>query len=141
MTKAKNEDIESFNELMRFGNNFEVLSLRHDRIENGIFPDTRESAMYLTACNMALEGGTSNNFDVMFETNTKTYLTQCLAYSHTNNSYFQNEMNKIFNNYDNCIYQSAPVKLYDRCVIKSTNDYKMKPYPSVANIIDFYDLV
>ena len=34
-----------------------------------------------------------------------------------------------------CKYQGAPVKINQRCVIKSTSDYARKPFPSVANIL------
>ena len=48
--------------------------------------------------------------------------------------YFQ--YNKNINN-SSYVYQSAPVKLYDRCVVKATSDYQNDQFPSVANIVDF----
>ena len=37
----------------------------------------------------------------------------------------------------NCQYQAAPVKTYERCVIKATQDYGTRNFPSAACILDF----
>ena len=69
------------------------------------------------------------NFDLIFENNTKTYLTKCLTFAHANNNRLQSQMKKYFD-YKNikikCKYQSAPVKLRDQCIVKATTDYGKK---------------
>ena len=51
-------------------------------------------------------------------------------------------MKEYFGNMNNKLgikpqYQSAPVKLSSRCVVKATNDYGKKSFPSCANILDY----
>ena len=75
-----------------------------------------------------------SNFDLKFETNTKTYLTQCLAFAHAiiiNFIYVEEKLKM------KCRYQAAPVKLSDRCVVKATSDYGKREYASCASILDF----
>ena len=42
----------------------------------------------------------------------------------------------MFENEDNVTFQRAPVKTYDRCLIKSNTDYSKKSYPTSACIVD-----
>lgn len=81
---------------------------------------------------------TQSTFNTEFENNTKVYLRKCLSFAHLNNKQFQKEMKDYFHKYHkNCKYSSAPVKIYDRCVIKATSDYGMNHFPSSSHILDF----
>ena len=129
-------------QLCEFGNNGnnsgnDNVNARQDKILDGkgIMPQLNELETILMKLEMADES--RKDFDVSFENNTKIYLTQCLTFAHSNNSRLQNGVKKYFESNPNAMYQSAPVKLYDRCVIKATSDYSQKEFPSVANIIDF----
>ena len=104
----------------------------------GIYGSKTESDLLVFLSKMADEGKQLTDFDIIFEENTKVYLTQCLSYAAINNSRLQNEMKSYFRKNDsNCYYQSAPVKKYERCVIKATTDYAKQEFPSVASILDF----
>ena len=112
------------------------IHIRQDRIENGIVSQLSELDTFVTR---SLMGDEHKKFDIVFENNTKIYLTQCLTFAHANNIRFQNIMKEYFTKQLNvsCKYQSAPVKLYDRCVVKGTSDYSNHAFPSCANILDF----
>ena len=111
--------------------------LRQDKITNGIMSSVSEFELLLQKVEMGLSAHSS--FDLKFENNTKTYLTQCLAFAHANNNTLQSEMKEYFGNKlkIKCKYASAPVKLGNRCIVKATSDYGQKEYPSCANILDF----
>ena len=108
-------------------------------MEKGILPLSNELETILMKVEMGDES--RKDFHVSFENNTKIYLTQCLTFAHSNNTRFQNYVQKYFDEMAISIsgvkYQSAPVKLYNRCVVKATSDYQDREFPSVANIIDF----
>ena len=126
------------NNVNSINNNYkEQAEVRQDKIENGIVSNVSEFELLLQKVEMGT--GAYSNFDLKFENNTKTYLTQCLAFAHANNNQFQTEMKEYFNNQlkIKCKYASAPVKLGDRCIVKATSDYGQKEYPSCANILDF----
>ena len=115
-------------------------TLRQDSIEYGIVPYHKEKSIYVLKSQMTNNG--NDNFDIKNELDTKVYLTRCLTFSHANNEHFQNEMSKIFNDINKelkiqCVFAKAPVKTYDRCVVKSNTDYSFCTYPSVAHILDF----
>ena len=76
--------------------------------------------------------GNGKEFDISFENNTDIYLTQRLAFTRSNNLRFQHD-----NDSSSKSYQGAPVKLYDRCVIKATADYGNESLPWVGNICNF----
>ena len=130
-----------FDELVAFGNGslfHPNKQLRQDGIVNGIMTKYDEIEMITKAIRLNIDSNNSDNFDLMFETNTKSYLTQCLLFAHVNNGRFQKEMGELFNNvdkYGTCQYQGAPVKLNDRCLIKCTSDYAQSEYPSAACIL------
>ena len=132
-----------FEKLCTFGNDDERkisdgdIQLRQDRIENGIVSNVNEFDLSLQKVVMGV--GEHSNFDLTFENNTKSYLTQCLAFAHANNNTLQSEMQEYFNDKLKivCQYSSAPVKLATRCIVKATSDYGRKEYPSCANIVDF----
>ena len=110
--------------------------LRQDKICDGnpILPLETEKELWLMKINMY----ENDNYDVISQHNTNVYLTQLLSFSHLNNKYFQNRMSEIFDNRKKNIYFSqAPVKTYDRCLIKASTDYSQEKYPSCANILDF----
>ena len=135
--EEKNNNDE-FSNLLSFGNSFKNVdsnALRQDRIKNGIVSFSNEIDLLCVAATQQ----NSSHFDVIFENNTKTYLTQLLSFAHENNNRFQKEMSRVFadkEKYANSIYQAAPVKLYDRCVVKATSDYANNGYPSAAHILD-----
>ena len=79
----------------------------------------------------------SDNYNILDEHNSKLYLTRCLTFSHANNSYFQEEMKKVFAKHKNGVFSPAPVKTFERCLVKSNTDYSDQDYPSAANICDF----
>ena len=133
-----------FEKLCNFGvnsianNNSDTgIKLRQDTIDNGIVADANEFELLLQKIEMG--DSAHSNFDLKFENNTKTYLTQCLAFAHANNNTLQSEMKDYFGNKIGikCKYASAPVKLANRCVVKATSDYGKKDYPSCAHILDF----
>ena len=95
-----------------------TISLRQDKIENGIVAVRTERQVIE---NQASMGKSHSLFDVEFENNTKSYLIKCLTFSHSNNNRFQSEMKDYFTNKIAipCKYAMAPVKLYDRCVVKA----------------------
>ena len=78
----------------------------------------------------------NDNYDIMSEHNNKVYLTQCLTFAHINNNPFQRQMKEYFSDVQ-CEYASAPVKMYDRCVMKATSDYGNNQFPSASHILDF----
>ena len=124
-----------FEELCNFGvNNIRNnADLRQDKIENGIVSNVNERELIIKKHEM---GSAHSIFDLKSEMNCKTYLTKCLVFAHSNNNTFQSQMKEYFKD-KKCKYQSAPVKLRDRCVVKATSDYGKKHYPSCANILDF----
>ena len=128
--------------MFKFGDNIATnvngYRLRQDEIDKGISPQHNENELILTLANMSDNGVNieSSNFNILFEQNTKVYLTQCLTFAHMNNARFQQEMKSIFTRDTNAYYQSAPVKTHDRCVIKCSTDYGGRSFPSVACIVD-----
>ena len=137
MCKVQSENEKLFYRLCHFGEVTNAVGeCRQDRIEGGIVASVNELEMYNRSIDM---GDTYKNFEIGFENNTKVYLTECLLFAHSNNQSFQHRMKQYFNKEIGirCKYQGAPVKLNQRCVIKSTSDYARKPFPSVANILDF----
>ena len=121
-----------FNKLADFGLNYghkaksndnSPTVLRQDSIRNGILPNSNEFDMLLIGIKTEKA---ATGFNVEYENNTKVYLTQCLQFAHLNNGVFQQEMAKYFLNTfgKNCKYQSAPVKVYNRCVVKATSVFK-----------------
>ena len=59
-----------------------------------------------------------------------------LTFSHSNNARFHAAVFKIFEDDENAKTQTAPVKTYDRCLVKSNTDYSLEPYPTSACILD-----
>ena len=137
--RESKEDDTIFKQLCQFDNesgNINV-ELRQDKIKDGIVSSVDEIDVLVASIEMGNEA--HSRFNLSFENNSKVYLTQCLSFAHSNNNKFQQEMSNYFNNKCNikCQYQSAPVKLYDRCVVKATSDYSDAQYPTCANILDF----
>ena len=111
-----------------------AIVLRQDRIENGIFPLKSSKELYAMKCQMNM----NENYDIISEYNNKLYLTQCLPFAHANNKTFHQAMQDEFGrNSPSLYFAPAPVKQYDRCLIKSNTDYGDRDYPSVACIVDF----
>ena len=59
-----------------------------------------------------------------------------LTFSHSNNKRFQDIMLNIYKEDKTAFYQSAPVKTYSRCIIKSNTDYNNQLYPTSSCILD-----
>ena len=59
-----------------------------------------------------------------------------LAFAHAENERFQSEISRIFKDDENGVYQSAPVKTFDRCQVKSNTDYRNESFPNGASILD-----
>ena len=59
-----------------------------------------------------------------------------MTFSHENNYRFQYEVYSFFYGKDS-LFTWAPVKTYDRCLIKSNTDYSSHSYPTSASILDF----
>ena len=150
--REEKENDKLSNQLITYGNGFDSSGaiLRQDEIEKGVVPKENELELILQAVSLEDEreqmrgdrnaSGHQSNLNILFESNTKTYLTQCLSYAHVNNHIFQNEMAQIFGDnkkYPNCNYQATPVKVYDRCVIKATSDYGQNSFPSAAHALEF----
>ena len=54
------------------------------------------------------------------EYNSKVYLTQLLVCAHETQDTFQSQMKTYFNeNFSDVAFQSAPVKTYNRCLMKA----------------------
>ena len=140
---ARKENDKAFVEMCQFGGEYKKMNkinnIRQDKISNGIVSKVNELETILMRRNM---GDSQKDFNIRFENNTKIYLTQCLTFAHSNNESFQKAIKSYFENFQRdtgieCKYQAAPVKLYDRCVVKGTSDYQDRRFPSVANIVDF----
>ena len=139
----KEENKDKFTKLITFGDSFEtkIEKLRQDKISNGIVSDSQELDLLVKSFKMknSTKSQSNHTYDIMFENNTKAYLTKCLSFAHANNSRLQQEMAKVFSEVIriDCKYQAAPVKLYNRCVRKCTSDYNDRAFPSGACILDF----
>ena len=75
------------------------------------------------------------SLDVISKANSKQYLTMCLIQAHAMNAEFQRVMGIILGKYDK--FQSARVKLYQRCNTTAQIEYSDRDYPSTANIADY----
>ena len=93
--------------------------MRQDKLEKGIVPQADESDTILMQKKMR---DAVKDFDIVFENNTKIYLTQCLSYAHSNNHSLQLHIEGYFEKMGKkiaCKYQAAPVKLYSRYDVTS----------------------
>ena len=124
----------------RFSND----NLRQDMIEYGIQPSRDFVDLY---CMQPLAA--ESNFDIFAEYSNKIYLTDCLFAAYKINSSFQQAMKSILSKITSTpdgkresdeyeyILSRAPVKTYDRCIVKSQVDYKSKAFPNISHILDF----
>ena len=112
--KEEKQDSENWYKLCNFNkyNNISV-QFRQDTIVNGIKPIKSRKNTYVTAARIS-----NPEYNVFAEFNDKIYLTQCLTFANENNKYFQSEMKKLFRFHGTP--QAAPVKTYDRCLVKSS---------------------
>ena len=108
--------------------------IRQDSIKNGIKSEESEIKLYETLLSM---DKTTNNYDVFSECNNKKYVTNCLLFAHSMSNIFENEIRRIFKDDKNCIFEFAPVKTYERCVIKAQVDYSNRRFPNAANVLDY----
>ena len=107
------EHSEKWEELCEFKEYSNETQFRQDKIENGIKPVKNLKNAYGAAIKID-----NAQFNVLSEFNDKIYLTQCLTFANENNDYFQGEMKKLFGGKGK--FQEAPVKTYDRCLVKSS---------------------
>lgn len=60
-----------------------------------------------------------SNYDVLTEYSLKIYLTQCLPFAHKMNPVFQKDIYENVISMLECNFQSAPVKLENRSLVKA----------------------
>ena len=113
------------------------IELRQDEISGGIVTNTNEFDLIVIKVEMGSNAYSS--FGLKFRNNTNIYLTKCLVFAQINNNKFQSKMREYFGNKIDmkCKYQSAPVKLSSRCVVKPTSDHSKEEFQSCANILDY----
>ena len=113
--------------------------LRQNLIDNGIKPDLSYNELLLTLASVH----DGSNFDAFSFYSNNIYLTKCLLFAHSINTRFQNDLNEVFTNKlaklekIQCKFAKAPVKKYERCIIKSQTDYRTQDFPRSASIADF----
>ena len=116
--KEEKEDSENWNKLLEFNTyNKNNIQFRQDRITNGIKSLKSVKNAFVTAAKIS-----NPEYNVLAEFNDKIYLTQCIAFANENNEYFQSEIKALFRkspNFNGSI-TGAPVKSYDRCLVKSS---------------------
>ena len=123
--KEEINDNDSWIKLCKFkynNNNSNIsnnIILRQDSILNGIIPFESEKDLNLIELTMNVTSNEKQNYNLFFEHNCKFYLTQCLTFAHEHNSQFQKNMKKIFENDLNAMFATAPVKTYERCLVKA----------------------
>ena len=108
------KDGEEWNKLCKFDEyNNSQTQFRQDKIDNGIKSFKSVKDAYLAATKIS-----NPQFNVLSQFNDKIYLTQCLTFANENNDYFQSEMAKLFDGKGEL--RKAPVKTFDRCLVKSS---------------------
>ena len=88
--RVQKEEAQDYEKVLDFDNKAARVTfnreLRQDRINDGIKSLNSEDEVLLIAATMDENNDEKDNFDVVFETNTKIYLTQCLKFAHANNA-------------------------------------------------------
>ena len=149
---VKNEeksDAEHWDKVCNFGSDVKVNNnsnnngapLRQDEINGGILSYESKQNLHMIAATMDENNNEKSDYDLFNEYNNRVYITQLLTYAHRNNGKFQNVMKDIFAEDPDAKYAPAPVKTYDRCIIKANTDYADRMYPSMANILGSYVFV
>ncbi|ETO28171.1 hypothetical protein RFI_08959 [Reticulomyxa filosa] len=64
------------------------------------------------------------------------YLNELIARAHELNDPFQQQMQSIFQDCQGCLFESGPIKTFDRCKIKAQTEYRNEAFPKSAHIID-----
>ena len=118
--KEKQNDGKSWNDLLNVKSTTMIDSLRQDVILHGITPDLTYNELLINAPKVPR----SNGFDIFDIANTQNYLSKLLIFAQMMNQTFQNDVSKLFDHISmtqgfSCNYQTAPVKLSQRCVIKA----------------------
>lgn len=113
--------------------------LRQDTIQHGLEmkDDITIEDMYTMAPVTEKSG-----FDAFNEYNNKVYLVKQLVFANKMHNIFTNDVKSIVDdicdeNSISCSFGRAPVKLYDRCIIKACTDYADTDFPQTAAILDF----
>ena len=116
--------------------------LRQDEIDNGIKSEQGYENIYPM---LPLMDKTSN-FDVFNQYNS-IYLRTCLIFAHKINPTFQNDMKNLFLlrninsklkvEIERCDFAKAPVKMYERSIMKAQTDYIDRGFPTTSSIVDF----
>ena len=95
--KRNNKDYEkllcfgdAFTFKSKLGKEYALSRSRQDKISHGIIPGKKELDLILMTVEMDKDSkkssSTTDQFNIMFESNTKTYLTDCLSYAHVCNT-------------------------------------------------------
>lgn len=83
----------------------------------------------------------NDKFDSSKEYDNNIYLTSLIVTAHALNNEFQRQMKEFVSIYNsNAMFQSAPVKVIQRCLIKSQTDYADARWPRSAKIIDLISM-
>lgn len=107
-------------------------------MENGTIPDYTEDELYKISSEIEEVEGT-NVYDILQEYDFNSYLNKLILNAHSINGTFQADMQRFFEETCNIVksktndddeegvpivtFQSAPVKVADRCQIKAQTDY------------------
>ena len=127
--KEEKQDSKNWDKLCNFNKyNNNNIQFRQDRIKNGIESAKSIKNAYITATKIS-----NPDYNVFAEFNDKIYLVQCITFANENNEYFQSEIKKLFkikksgNDKEEYLFgltkasiKEAPVKTYDRCLVKSS---------------------
>ena len=138
----KQQNSKDWNRLVAYNANGKKINihkykLRQDSIPNGMKLDWNKEDLWI----MSPLVDRTSNYQIFEEYNSKAYLTKLLIVSNAMNVMFQSDMKKLFGQIEQKInksisFQAAPVKKYDRCIVKSNTDYQNEEFPSCASIVD-----
>lgn len=134
VSNEKEKDSASWNELLNIKQEFGMDEVRQDCLENGIKADQSQLELYEISLGINKK---VDDFDIFSQYNNKVYTTRLLVLSHAMNAPFQKEMKRILSNDKNCKLQSAPVKQYERAVIKAQIKKGRERFPQSACVLDY----
>ena len=141
--QEEKDNVQEWNKIVNFANGKgddddehkipQNVQLRQDAIPNGIKSSVSNVDGFLIQSKM----GENTDFDVFSSYDSDIYLTQLLVQGHKMNNRFQTEMKQLFHQISNkCKYQSAPVKLRSRILVKAQTDYANLTWPRSACVVD-----
>ena len=122
--KEVNTEKDAWNAVVNFEELNVVDQLRQDKILNGIKSDTDFSDNEFW---QAYSRTQDKNFDCFEEYNIKNHLCTLLILAHHLNPTYQMDMRRIWSDINkHALFQSAPVKLEERCIVKCQTDVSYK---------------